>query len=433
MKIFDLIITANHNLFRNKTRTFLTILAIFIGSFTIILSNAINTGVNDFIDKQVESIGGDGYIEAAPKAVYEQLEALTKNSVQEYNENAKTVETSIFDDETLAKLRAIDGVDNLNPYNMVSVDYITTNKTDKKYKVSLTILPDDSLTIDMVAGHQVTNNTSNYEIMITEDYVSPLGFKDAEDAVGKELQIAVPNTLKCMMTDNRNECQTIVTSTISGVAANGVMGIGAGTRANNALYNHLVDIQFDGLPDSQKAAYMATGHIDPAKTDEIKKAFDAEGFTIMTIDDEVGMIRTFFDVILIVFNIFGAIALLAAAIGIINTLFMSVQERTREIGLMKAMGMSNNKIFLEFSCEAIMLGFWGSVIGILISMAIGYATNALAHQTFLEDFPTFNLVVFSPVNMLVITGIIMLIAFIAGTAPAYRASRQNPIDSLRYE
>ena len=433
MKIFDLIITANHNLFRNKTRTFLTILAIFIGSFTIILSNAINTGVNDFIDKQVESIGGDGYIEAAPKAVYEQLEALTKNSVQEYNENAKTVETSIFDDETLAKLRAIDGVDSLNPYNMVSVDYITTNKTDKKYKVSLTILPDDSLTIDMVAGHQVANNTSNYEIMITEDYVSPLGFKDAEDAVGKELQIAVPNTLKCMMTDNRNECQTIVTGTISGVAANGVMSIGAGTRANNALYNHLVDIQFNGLPDSQKAAYMATGHIDPAKTDEIKKAFDAEGFTIMTIDDEVGMIRTFFDVILIVFNIFGAIALLAAAIGIINTLFMSVQERTREIGLMKAMGMSNNKIFLEFSCEAIMLGFWGSVIGILISMAIGYATNTLAHQTFLEDFPTFNLVVFNPVNMLVITGIIMLIAFIAGTAPAYRASRQNPIDSLRYE
>ena len=59
MRIFDLIASANHNLFRNKTRTFLTILAVFIGSFTIILSNAINTGVNDFIDKQVESIGGD--------------------------------------------------------------------------------------------------------------------------------------------------------------------------------------------------------------------------------------------------------------------------------------------------------------------------------------------------------------------------------------
>ena len=166
MKISDLILTANHNLFRNKTRTFLTILAIFIGSFTIILSNAINTGVNDFIDKQVESIGDDGYIEVAPKAVYEQLEALTSAKVQEYSEDAKTVENSTFDDETLKKLRAVDGVDSLNPYNMITVDYITTNKTDKNYKVSLTILPDDSLTVDMVAGKQVSNNTSEYEIMI---------------------------------------------------------------------------------------------------------------------------------------------------------------------------------------------------------------------------------------------------------------------------
>lgn len=433
MKISDLILTANHNLFRNKTRTFLTILAIFIGSFTIILSNAINTGVNDFIDKQVESIGGDGYIEVAPKAVYEQLEALTSSKVQEYSEDAKTVENSTFDDETIKKLSAIDGVDSLNPYSLITVDYITTNKTDKNYKVTLTILPDDSLTIDMVAGKQVSNNTSDYEIMITEDYVEPLGFKDANSAVGEELQIAVPNTLKCMMTNDRKTCQTVATAKISGVAATGVMSVGAGTRANTALYNHLVDLQYDGLPESQKMAYMATGHIDPVKEDAIRKAFEGEGFTIMTIDDEVGMVRTFFDVILVVFNIFGGIALLAAAIGIINTLFMSVQERTREIGLEKAMGMSNTKIFLSFSCEAILLGFWGSVIGILISMAIGYGANALAHQTFLSDFPTFQLVVFNPVNMAVITGIIMLIAFIAGTVPAYRASKQNPINSLRYE
>ena len=100
---------------------------------------------------------------------------------------------------------------------------------------------------------------------------------------------------------------------------------------------------------------------------------------------------------------------------------------------MKAMGMSDRKIFTAFSFEAVSLGFWGSIIGILISMLIGYGINALAHQTFLEDFPTFNLVVFNPINMLTITAIIMLIAFIAGTAPAYRASKQNPIDSLRYE
>ena len=112
---------------------------------------------------------------------------------------------------------------------------------------------------------------------------------------------------------------------------------------------------------------------------------------------------------------------------------MAVQERTREIGLMKAMGMSNKSVFFSFSMEAILLGFWGSVVGILVSMLVGTVANTIAHETFLSSFPTFELVIFKPLNMAIITGIIMLIAFIAGTAPARRASKKDPIDALRYE
>ena len=66
-------------------------------------------------------------------------------------------------------------------------------------------------------------------------------------------------------------------------------------------------------------------------------------------------------------------------------------------------------------------------------MLIGFGLNALAHATFLADLPTFNIVVFNPINMLIIALIIMLIAFIAGTAPAIRAAKKDPINSLRYE
>ena len=62
MQFFDVLRTANHNLFRNKVRTFLTILAIFVGSFTIILNVAINAGVNAFIDEQTDVLGGDDFI-----------------------------------------------------------------------------------------------------------------------------------------------------------------------------------------------------------------------------------------------------------------------------------------------------------------------------------------------------------------------------------
>jgi putative ABC transport system permease protein len=153
----------------------------------------------------------------------------------------------------------------------------------------------------------------------------------------------------------------------------------------------------------------------------------------MSVEDEVGMFKTFFDVILIVFNIFGGIALAAASIGIINTLFMAVQEHTREIGLDKALGMSNGKVFLSFSAEAIMLGFWGSALGIAVSYVVGQLANNVASQTFTKDFPTFKLAIFEPATMISIALIIMFIAFLAGTLPARRASKKNPIDALRYE
>lgn len=433
MDFIDLITTANHNLFRNKTRTFLTIFAIFIGSFTIILNSAINAGVNDFIDKQVENIGGDGYIEVSPKAAYDQLDSLISGALAEYDENQdKTVQSSSFTDAVLEKLRAIDGVNSLNPYNQVSLEYITSPQTDKKYKAVFTVSPDDSLTYDMLSGRQVNAEAEKYEVMLSENYVEALGFSSPEDAVGKTVTLAVPVTTKCYLVSSRADCLKTVDATISGILAPGVTSTG-GLRGNLALNDRLYELNSEGMNESTKLTYFATGNIDPEKLDSIRASFDKEGFTISTVDDQAGMIRTFFDVILVVFNIFGVIALLAATIGIVNTLFMSVQERTREIGLMKALGMSRKKIFLNFSFEAILLGFWGSVFGIAVSMLVGLAANHFASTTFLSDFPTFTLAKFEPSALLTITLIIMLIAFLAGTLPARQAAKKDPIDALRYE
>lgn len=435
MKISDIISTANHNLLRNKTRAFLTILAVFIGSFTIIMSNAINTGVNDFIDKQMESIGGEGYLEMMPTETYEATMAMMGgNGVKEYTEdNDASSKTTFIRPEVVEKARAIEGVKSFYAMSNSTVDYITSDDTDKLYRINLNLIV-DGINSDMEAG--VVPDTSEgapYELALTSDYVEALGFKTAENAVGKKVYLAAPNSLKCYTSVKHSDCQTIIEATVSGVQAPGILSMG-GVRANMSLWNRVHEANVAGMPkESADRPYQAVADVESARRDAIKEELKELGLTAMSVDDEVGMIRIFLDAILIVFSIFGGIALLAAAIGIINTLFMSVQERTREIGLMKAMGMSNAKIFLSFSMEAIMLGFWGSVVGIVFSMAIGAGINALAHSSFLEDFPTFNLVMFNPVNMIVIALIIMLIAFIAGTVPAYRASKKNPIDSLRYE
>ena len=435
MKTLDIIKSANSNLFRNKTRTFLTILAVFIGSFTIILSNAVNTGVNDYIDKQVETIGGDGFIEVFPAAMYDQVVAMMGSGgskVSEYDEKTGSYLGANISEDDLKKLQKVDGVENLEIFHMLSTEWMRLEGSDKRFNVSVEYFPEGTINVDLSVGRMTNSETADPEILLNEDWAKAFGLS-ADEAIGKTVEIGIKQTAKCYTVEDQKDCLATVKAKVVGVQAPGVLSMDGDLHINQALDQKLYDLQYEGVPKSSVTSYIAVGNIDPEKIETVRKEFREIGYEFITIDDEVGMIRVFFDAILVVFNIFGAIALLAASIGIINTLFMSVQERTREIGLMKAMGMSGGRIFFSFSCEAILLGFWGSVFGIIVSMVIGLIGNQIAHQTFLADFPTFDLVKFNPVNMAIIVLIIMAIAFLAGTLPARRAAKKNPIDALRYE
>ena len=112
---------------------------------------------------------------------------------------------------------------------------------------------------------------------------------------------------------------------------------------------------------------------------------------------------------------------------------MSVQERTREIGLMKALGMSGGKVFGLFSLEAIFIGFLGSAIGAAVGVAAGSIISGVLSGGLLSGLPGLSLFLFDPLKTLLIILAVMFIAFLAGTIPAVRAARQDPITALRYE
>ncbi len=208
--------------------------------------------------------------------------------------------------------------------------------------------------------------------------------------------------------------------------------------ANEALTQALYDVQSTGLPEASKESYaQAIVRFDPtgpeADLASLKADLSTLGFTGVTVQDQIGAFKTIIDGIVLVLNAFAVIALLAAGFGIVNTLLMSVQERTREIGLMKAMGLAGGKIFGLFSLEAVFIGLMGSAIGVAIGMLAGLGANAILADTVLADLPGLTLVAFDPAALATIVLVVMGLAFLAGTIPALRAARQDPIESLRYE
>ncbi|MCL2038099.1 FtsX-like permease family protein [Candidatus Saccharibacteria bacterium] len=433
MKLWDIIKSANSNLLRNKGRTFLTILAIFIGSFTIILTSGIRTGVNDYIDVQLNSVGGEGYIEIMPKAMTEimssQMSLGSSSGPQEYNPDKNSLEMTAISDSDLKKLRNIDGIESVKPSQQISAEYIVSSKNKTKFVVTPQALPSDRINLDIATGRLIDINGDRPEINILPGYAEALGFGSDEGAVGQTVRIGVVETATMKTRE--------VEATVAGVMNKSIINMGR-SWVNVALEGKILDVMYTNLPDSYRdRVYFATAEWDTSLGDEglkrIKDDMEKLGYVGMTFEDQVGMFKTFLDAIILVFTIFGGVALLAASIGIINTLFMAVQERTREIGLSKAMGLGRGKIFLMFSVEAIALGFWGSALGIGMAYLARAIVNPIASDTFLKDLPGFNLLQFDLKWLAGLVLLVMMIAFLAGTLPARRAAKKDPIEALRYE
>ena len=427
MKLIDILRTANANLLRSKTRTILTIMSIFIGAFTITLTVGITSGVSSYIDSQVSGIGAKDLLLIRPK-----VELQTGSGPQKYNPEKKTASTqsallgATFYADDITRLTAQAGIYDVKPMQLVAVEYAAGSNGDK---YQLSVQPTvSSMNVELSAGSKPDNDSSKPQILLPVDYIQAFGFSSSQEAVGKILTLASKTPTGDIRT---------IDAVISGVQEKSLFSQG-GASANDELTNILVAAQYEGLPSEMSNRFMGAyarfdDSISIEELNTIQATLGDAGFDARTLDDQLGIVKQVIDAITAVLIFFGAIALLAASFGIVNTLFMSVQERTKEIGLMKAMGMSRSKVFLLFSVEAVLIGFWGSLMGIATAVGIGQVVNRIASNNFLKDLPGFELMVFPLSPLAAIALVVMTIAFLSGTLPARRAAKLDPIDALRYE
>lgn len=431
MNPLDITKTAVGNTFRSKTRTTLTVLAIFIGAFTLTITSAIGTGISSYIDNQIASFAAADALsimkasDATPvsqsgPAPYDPESAVVGGRFEgDGSEFASGILTAA-DVETIA---GVDGVLEVHPILHVNPLYI---EYDGNGKYELTINANiRMITPDLAAGSPMSE--AGNHVLLTTAYLESVGFADAESAVGQPVTIGIA--------DQSGEIHELG-ATISGVQNETLFDSGIGL--NQTLSDALREAQAIGSPaDTEVGFFVATARFDPGIGEEALSALKADlaelGYNAMTTADQIGIFQAVIGGIIGVLNAFAVIALIAAGFGIINTLLMSVQERTREIGLMKAMGMGGGRIYSLFSVEAVFIGFLGSVIGALAAMGVGAVANVILAETVIADLEGLEVLIFAPIPMLAVVLLVMGIAFLAGTIPARRAARQNPITALRYE
>jgi putative ABC transport system permease protein len=193
--------------------------------------------------------------------------------------------------------------------------------------------------------------------------------------------------------------------------------------------------QASGASPRSGSYQIVTVKVAEAKaTLEIEDKIKAMGLSAFSLTDALQGAKRVFIILDIVLSLIGSIALAVSSLGIVNTMVMSILERTKEIGIMKAIGASDGDIRRIFLVEASVIGCVGGVAGVALGWLVGRAIN-LGANIYIQSQGGTAATLFSLPWWLVAgaLGFSILVSVIAGSYPANRAARLEPMQALRHE
>jgi putative ABC transport system permease protein len=270
--------------------------------------------------------------------------------------------------------------------------------------------------LSAVSG-RLLENQDNRSVVLNQSALEAVGIENDEDAIGQEITLRIP-----IKTNDINETFedkfTIV----------GVIATGAGSEV--FMSSHI--LKSEGL-DSFTSIKLVVQENDDVAT--VRSQIEALGFeTVSPIDtiEQINQIFSYFNIILVGF---GAIGMIVAVLGMFNTLTISLLERTKEIGLMVALGARSRDMKRLFVLEALLLSVIGALIGIFGAMINGFIINIVMNsyakgRGVTESFDLFSTPWWLIVGMV---GFMVVIGLVVVYFPARRAEHISPIEALRRE
>ena len=422
MKFADTLKRSARNLRTAKTRTLLTACAIAVGGFTLTVTLAAATGARHFTDRLVQA-------NFDPKAVFVAKDDafFGNNSNQkprEYSDDlgaANGILVKQFTPDDIRKVEKLPHVVQVLPGYSVTAQYITRDGA-KKYTGTVNLF-DSASKPDTKAG-KVPFILAADQLLLPDDYLAALNFKQAQDAIGKQVTIQV----------RQQTGQTLAKQyTVAAVTTKSSLSIDFNPTGPYVSLDALKELNSfinQGTINSDLVPTV-TVRGDGIAAETLKQEVTKAGFKARTAKDLQSFINQIISVLQSVIIVFGLITLVASFFGVVNTQYISVLERTREIGLMKALGTSRGAVSRLFMIEATWIGFIGAALGAVVAIAVGTALNPWISQKL--NFGSEHLLVFEPLQIIALVVFLMLITTIAGLLPARKAAKLDPIEALRTE
>jgi ABC-type antimicrobial peptide transport system permease subunit len=380
-----------------------------------------------------------------------------------------------LDDAAIAEIAQIPGVAYVEPTITFNV-YVRANGRAFMQTIGGAVVPNPSSRFkDYAAGGMISSGEAD-ETVVSAAFARDFGYAKPEDAIGKTIELLAP-----VKEDEGGapsffglplggeEDEGAANEAAGGLAAKSLKIVGVikepegdaprfrGMMPASDIYiplqaarawtlehrDNLSEVALElarqnGVLGENESGGYGSAVIrvtDPGLLQDVRKRLTELGFGSFSIVDQMEQLRTVFLIINSALGLLGGISLLVASFGIANTMIMSILERTREIGIMKAIGAEDREIKLIFFVEAAVIGLTGGVVGSLVAWGIDAVANRLAYRFVLKPQGASFIDFFYLPPYLWMGAILfaVVISILAALYPASRAARIDPVKALRHD